>query len=107
MTDETSDGVAFTTISHPKNSILGASLMLEQLQSLSDDRTKIGYIISEFNTALTAERERLVDAIKMKSDSKEHQTNEQYLAYEEAVDDILNLINPPSNQLYDKTGNTM
>ena len=65
---------------------------------LNEDGT--GVTLDEFiDTALTAERERLVSAIKIKSDSKEHQTNEQYLAYEEAVDDILTLINPPSNRI--------
>lgn len=38
-----------------------------------------------------AERAYILDRIKEMSDKKEHKTNNHYLGYEEAIDDIINL----------------
>lgn len=58
-----------------------------ELKEVSD---RIGLYLFE---AISKERTKVIgeieDIIENKSDSKEHDTREHYLAYEEAIDDIL------------------
>lgn len=71
----------------------------------NDDGSAMDWLENTIDIALQAERERLVSKIKFKDcphDSSAHCWEEDCRihdvgGYNEAVNDILNLINPPSN----------
>ena len=60
----------------------------------ADPITVQKFISQAIASAVEARENQIASAVRKMSDGQEHETNEHYLGFEEAIDKILSIINP-------------